>query len=59
MAAKTARKAPKKAPARKKARKKVSPCESCKGFDIPVRRVASVARDKSGRFKRKAQSRLF
>jgi hypothetical protein len=56
-----ARKAPSKArkPAAKKARKKVTPCEKCAGFDVPVRRVASVARAANGRFKRPAQGRLL
>lgn len=56
-----ARKAPSKArkPAAKKARKKVAPCEKCAGFDVPTRRVTSVARAANGRFKRKAQSSLF
>ncbi len=37
----------------KKAKRKVAPCNKCKGFAIPARRVKSVARDAKGRFKRK------
>lgn len=39
--------------------KKKTPCESCKGFTVPARVVPDVARDKRGRFKKRAQSRLF
>ena len=33
-------------------RKKVAPCKKCRGFTVPARRVASVARDARGRFKK-------
>lgn len=32
-------------------KRKVSPCTKCKGFNVPPRRVKSVARDGKGRFK--------
>lgn len=36
----------------KPAKKSDAPCESCRGFSIPGRRVESVARAKNGRFKK-------
>ena len=50
-----ARKASSKASKASKA--KDAPCEACAGFMIPARRVAAVARDRKGRFKRKPQQR--
>lgn len=29
---------------------KVTPCKACKGFTVPGRKVASVARNAAGRF---------
>ena len=33
-----------------KKKRKVAPCGKCKGFDVPGRRVKSVARAANGRF---------
>lgn len=44
-------------PSSKAGKAKDAPCEACAGFTIPARRVAAVARDRKGRFKRKPQQR--
>lgn len=33
-------------------KRKVSPCTKCKGHTVPARRVATVARDARGRFRK-------
>jgi hypothetical protein len=33
-------------------KRRVAPCDKCKGFNVPGRRVPKVARDARGRFKR-------
>jgi hypothetical protein len=38
--------------ATKAKKRKVAPCNKCKGFTVPGRRVKTVARAANGRFKR-------
>jgi hypothetical protein len=40
---------------KKPKRSGAAPCEACKGFTIPGRKVPNVARDRKGRFKRRPQ----